>query len=51
VTFTFKGRRGQVALDQIRTVNKNRLVKKLGKADNSTALSVAAILTEMFAIS
>jgi mRNA interferase MazF len=36
-------------LDQIRTVDKVRLVRKLGRIDAQTQASVLSILTEMFA--
>ena len=39
---------GQAALDQMRTVDKQRLVKKLGEASEGTADEVAAVLVEMF---
>ena len=45
----FKGKRGLVVLDQIRTVDKTRLVKKLGKIDTRTQSAVLALLNEMFA--
>ena len=45
----FKGKRGLVVLDQIRTVDKTRLVKKLGKIDKRTQSAVLALLNEMFA--
>lgn len=45
----FKGKPGQVVLDQIRTVDRARLVKKLGKLDNRSASKVLEILAEMFA--
>ena len=41
---------GQVALDQLRTVDKDRLLKRLGAADAETAGAVAATLLEMFAL-
>jgi len=44
-----KGRSGQVVLDQIRTVDKVRLVRKLGRVSRRTALVVLDILQEMFA--
>jgi mRNA interferase MazF len=34
-------------LDQIRTVNRSRLVKKLGKIGMSTAVKVKSLLSEM----
>ena len=45
----FQGRDGQVVLDQIRTVDKSRLVQKLGYLDKPTQREVFAILSEMFA--
>jgi len=48
VAIEFEGKRGQVALDQLRCVDKNRLVKKLGKASRETAGAVADIMIEMF---
>ena len=45
----FRRKEGQIVLDQIRTVDKIRLVRKLGKIDQSTAQKVLAILGEMFA--
>jgi len=45
----FKGREGQIALDQIRTVDNQRLIKKLGRIEKRTADEVLTILNEMFA--
>lgn len=44
----FEGKTGQIALDQIRSVDKIRLVKKLGVLDTSTAQSVCNTLQELF---
>ncbi len=46
---TFAGKRGLVVLDQIRTLDKSRLVKRLGKATPSTIASVLGALREVFA--
>ncbi|BCD61631.1 mRNA interferase MazF [Nitratiruptor sp. YY08-26] len=35
-------------LDQIRTVDKSRLVKKVGKVDQTKAKEIADTLVEMF---
>ena len=48
VAVTFQGKHGQVALDQIRAVDRQRLVRKLGKISPSTAARVSATLVEMF---
>ena len=45
----FGGKSGQVVLDQIRTVDQARLVKKLGRIDDRTAQRVLDVLQEMFA--
>ena len=49
VACEFQGKRGQIVLDQIRTVDKTRLVSKLGLINKSTQVSVIATLAEMFA--
>ena len=45
----FEGKTGQVVLDQLRTVDKRRLVKKLGRINKKTRQEVLAKLAEMFA--
>jgi len=49
VPCTFQGKSGQVVLDQLRTVDKARLVKRLGKLDGPTADTVIDTLAELFA--
>lgn len=49
VACQFEGRQGQVVLDQLRTVDKTRLVKYLGQIDQATQKQVLAVLAEMFA--
>jgi mRNA interferase MazF len=44
----FQGKRGQVAVDQLRAVDRHRLVRKLGAVSASTAQAVSATLLEMF---
>jgi len=44
----FQGRAGHIILDQIRTVDRERLVRKLGNLSGSTLESALAILQEMF---
>ncbi len=48
VTISFQGRKGQVALDQLRTIDKTRLVKRLGKSAEGAAGEVSDRLVEMF---
>jgi mRNA interferase MazF len=49
VACTFQGKAGQVVLDQLRTVDKGRLVKRLGRISPGAQKRVLAILAEMFA--
>ena len=49
VSLTFQRKRGQVALDQIRAVDRQRLVRRIGKASSATAQAVSGVLIEMFA--
>ncbi len=48
VTCTFQGTKGQIVLDQIRTVDKTRLIKKLDMIDDQSQYEVIQILQEMF---
>jgi len=48
VAVRFQGKRGQVAVDQLRAVDRQRLVRKLGTVSASTAQAVTATLLEMF---
>jgi mRNA interferase MazF len=50
VSCKFQGRKGQVVLDQIRTVDKTRLVQRLGRIDKQTQVEVLSVLGEMFAL-
>ena len=45
----FEGKEGQVVLDQIRTVDKSRLVQKLGRLDKDTQKKILVTIAEMFA--
>jgi mRNA interferase MazF len=49
VSCQFQGKTGQIVLDQIRTVDKIRLVKRLGKVNVNTQKEVLGVLLEMFA--
>src|SRR4051812_30452726 len=48
VACRFQRKQGQVVLDQIRTVDKTRLIKRLGRIDKQTQTEVLSILGEMF---
>jgi len=49
VKCSFEGKTGQVVLDQLRTVDKRRLVKRLGRIEKKTQQEILAKLAEMFA--
>ena len=48
VSIRFKGKDGQIVLDQLRAIDRQRLVRKLGMVAASTAEAASAILIEMF---
>ncbi len=45
----FKRKKGQIVLDQIRTIDKTRLIKKLGTIDPNSQIEVIAVLQRLFA--
>lgn len=49
VPVTHAGTKGQIVLDQLRTVNKLRLIKKLGAVPAKTLSAVLVTLQEVFA--
>ena len=49
VPLRFGGKSGMVVLDQLRTVDKGRLVRRLGRIDAISAQRVLSLLAEMFA--
>lgn len=49
IALRFQGKKGQIALDQIRAVDKLRLVKHVGKIENITGVKLLETLQEMFA--
>lgn len=48
VACRFEGKDGLVALDQLRTMDRSRLLRKLGTMDPATSSQVLAVLREMF---
>jgi len=48
VSLRFQGKHGHVALDQLRAIDRQRLVRKLGSVSAKTAGEVSAVLVEMF---
>jgi mRNA interferase MazF len=49
VPILFEGKRGLILLDQLRTLDKSRLIKRLGKAGTKTIATTLATLQELFA--
>ncbi len=45
----FKEKKGQVVVDQIRTIDKKQLIKKLGSLDSETQSKVISVLQRLFA--
>lgn len=48
ISVRFQNKRGQVALDQIRVVDRSRVIRKLGVVSEKVGGSVSALLVEMF---
>jgi len=46
---TFQRKKGQVVLDQVGTVDKSHLVKRLGALPEARSREVAGVLQQMFA--
>jgi len=46
---TFRKKQAQIVLDQIRTLDKSRLIKRLGTIDSRAQLEVISTLQRMFA--
>ena len=47
IPLTFSGKSGWVVLDQIRTVDKRRLRKRLGKIETKTITAMKSVIQEM----
>jgi mRNA interferase MazF len=50
VACRFKGKSGHIVLDQIRTVDRNRLVRPLGWLPSAVIEKTLSVLQEMFAL-
>ncbi len=50
VDFDFLNKKRTIVLDQIRTVEKDRLVKKIGEVKGNTKRKVSDVLQEMFSM-
>jgi mRNA interferase MazF len=49
VPVTFQRKQGLILPDQMRTIDRNRLVKRMGRLDAATLRVVLDVLSEMFA--
>lgn len=49
IPIRFQRRSGQVVTDQIRTIDKSRLVKRIGRLKDTDGTAVLGLLQEMFA--
>lgn len=49
IACTFKKKKGQIVLDQIRTIDKTRLIKNSGTLDSETQLKILNLLQRLFA--
>jgi mRNA interferase MazF len=49
IPISFDGKRGLIVLDQIRTLDKTRLVKRLGKVPRPVVASALRTLRDIFA--
>ena len=50
VVCRFKGKKGLILLDQIRAMDKSRLIKKVGTVSGKTQIALCACLQELFAL-
>ncbi len=50
IGITFEDKKGLILLDQIRTVDKSRLIKKMGAAPKNIQIQVIKCLQELFAL-
>ena len=48
VRVTFDGRQGLILLDQVRTLDKTRLIRRLGLVSKPTLTTTLAVLRELF---
>jgi mRNA interferase MazF len=50
IPVTFQGKAGLILPDQLRTLDRQRLVKRLGRIDSTTLRETLEVLQEMFAV-
>jgi len=49
IQYTFQGKKGLILLDQMRAVDKSRLIQKLGVISQSAQIKIINCLQELFA--
>lgn len=49
VALSYQGKRGLILLDQIRTIDRRRLIRRLGKLNPKVLNATLAVLVELFA--
>lgn len=49
LTLTFQKRKGEFATDQLRAIDKSRLIRKVGAVDAADRARITAVLVEFFA--
>ena len=49
IQYTFQGKNGLILLDQIRAIDKSRLIQKLGVISQSAQIEIINCLQELFA--
>lgn len=50
VNCQFKGKSGSIVLDQIRTIDKTRLIKRIGTIDTEARVKTVSVLQHLFAM-
>ncbi len=48
ISITFQGKKGYILLDQLRSIDKTRLIKKMGIAPDRTLADTLNVLQEIF---
>lgn len=49
IQYTFQGKKGLILLDQMRAIDKSRLIQKLGAISQSAQMKIINCLQELFA--
>jgi mRNA interferase MazF len=49
INLRFQGKSGQIAVDQIRTIDRDRILRRIGRTTDTTARKLCGVLAEIFA--